>query len=139
VSIIKHIVTKCSTETSLSHHPGTSVVLSSSAAMSAMLTGASAMTATSSSSSHGEECSYEECALPMLWLVFSGRVANVTIGLLWMFTCRWYYWPVSCGKNDFSHFVASLWPYNRNSLAILPCNAYSFYQLMLERRCQSLG
>jgi hypothetical protein len=88
--------------------------------MSAMLTGASAMTATSSSSSHGEECRYEECTLPMLWLVFSGRVANVTIGLLWMFKCRWYYWPVSCGKNDFSHFIASLWPYNRNSLAILP-------------------
>jgi hypothetical protein len=42
VSIAEHIVTECSTETTLSHHAGTSVVLSSSAAALTALTGASA-------------------------------------------------------------------------------------------------
>jgi hypothetical protein len=86
VSIVKHIVTEFSTETTLSHHSGASVVLSTSAAASTALTGASAMTCTSSSSSHGEECEYEECALPTLWSVFSWHVCLLMIPL------------VSCGK-----------------------------------------
>jgi hypothetical protein len=71
VSIVEPIVTECSTETTLSHHSGGSVVLSTSAAMSTALTGVSAATCTSSSSSHGEEREYEECALPTLRSVFS--------------------------------------------------------------------
>jgi hypothetical protein len=31
---------------------------------------------------------------------------------------------VSCGKNDFTRFVASRWPYERYSLAILSCSAF---------------
>jgi hypothetical protein len=58
----------------LSCHPGASVVLSSSATASIVLAAASTATATSSSSSHHEEYG---CAL----------LADVTIGLLLMFTC----------------------------------------------------
>jgi hypothetical protein len=60
VSIVKHIATKCTTETTLCCCPGTSVVLSSCATVSTMLAAVSATTATSSSSGHGEECACEE-------------------------------------------------------------------------------
>jgi hypothetical protein len=92
MSIIKHNVTKCSTETTLSRRPGASVVLSSSVTASAAFAAASTATATSSSSGHHEEYG---CALPMIQSVFSWCVptlrlvsswrlpADVTIGLLW--------------------------------------------------------
>jgi hypothetical protein len=69
----------------------------------------------------------------------AGCVANVMIGLLWTFTCRWYYWsPVVKWLFSFCH-VALYDPPNETLWQYYHVVPSLFYQLMLERRCQSLG
>jgi hypothetical protein len=65
--------------------------------------------------------------------------------------CRRYDWSnlevyllmllsVSCGKMTLLVLLHLNDPPNCTlAMATLSCSAYSFYQLMLERRCQSLG
>jgi hypothetical protein len=67
----------------------------------------SAMTCTSSSSSHGEEHEYEECALPLLRLVFSGcvclpMVLSVAYGKMTLLILLCLYDPLT----------ETLWQYN---------------------------
>jgi hypothetical protein len=131
VSIVKHIVTKCRTETTCCHCPGASVLLSSSMTASTLLT------------VHCIRCC--DCHLFLFWSwwrIWIWRrvcVANVMIGLLWMFACWWYYWSPVAEMTSlillhlYDPVNETLWRY------YAPCNAYFFYQLMLERRCQSLG
>jgi hypothetical protein len=91
VSIVKHIVTKYSTETTLCHHPSASVILSSSVTASTLLATMSTMIV--------------PLPLPVI-LKDERRVynANIMISLLWMFTCWWYYQsPVLKWSHSFHH------------------------------------
>jgi hypothetical protein len=128
---------QCSTETTLIRRPGASVVLTSCVTASAMFTTASPRLP----------------PLPLPAIVKNMGMKSVCCQHYDRYSldvCRCYnrspldvYLPmslsVSCGKNDFTHFIVSRLPSERYSMAILSCTAYSFYQLMLERRCQSLG